>query len=169
MVFSVSGLSFYQQEKLGSNISLTEDQGSWFGKSATHWSLETLIGFFCLIHLVKVYSHLSYPSYSLFYTFFFENQVSWKEELCLETSGTLHPNILGILFNFLTMSWDIWGQSSKSYSLSRHFAQCILYIYTFFFGNQVSWKEEFCLGTSETMNPNSLGIFFRFFVSAKIF
>jgi len=52
--------------------------------------------------------------------------VSWKEEFCIGSSGTMYPNILGIFFwNFLYMSWNTWAQSAKSYGQKTHFPQCI--------------------------------------------
>jgi len=63
-------------------------------------------------------------------------------------------------WKFLSRSWNTWAQSAKSYCLKTHFPHCI-FIH-FFWQNQVSWKEEFCRGTSHTLHPNILGIFFYF-------
>jgi len=45
----------------------------------------------------------------------------------------------------------------------------IVFLYILFWHNQVSWKEEFCRGSSSTLHLNILCIFLIFCLGAEIF
>jgi len=77
---------------------------------------------------------------NVFLYIFWDNQVSWKEEFCRGTSGTLHPDILGILKFFFCLWAEIF-EFKVQRATQPEDPFCPTYFC--FFENQVCWKSRF--------------------------